>query len=61
MERLGDRTLIYAVLSDGQPITAEDGGLSRARAGDIVGLRIDGAAAHLFDADGHGHHAAEAA
>ena len=57
VERLGERTLIYAHLSDGQPITAEDEGNSRVRIGDTVGLGIDGDAAHLFAADGTGHHA----
>jgi len=58
VERLGERTLVYARLADGQPITADDEGNSRVRIGDRVGLRIDGAAAHLFDARGTGHHAA---
>ena len=61
VERLGERTLIYAHLSDGQPITAEDEGNSRVRIGDTVGLGIDGDAAHLFAADGTGHHAEERA
>ena len=61
VERLGDRTLVYARLSDGLPITGEDAGLSRVRAGDTVGLRIDGAAAHLFGSDGVGRHAVESA
>ncbi len=58
VERLGERTLVYARLADGEPITAEDEGNSRVRIGDKVGLRIDGAAAHLFGPDGTGHHAA---
>ena len=37
---------------------AQDAGTSAARIGDTVGLAIDGAAAHVFDADGTGHHAA---
>jgi multiple sugar transport system ATP-binding protein len=57
VERLGERTLIYARLPDERPITAEDEGYSRVRVGDRIGLRIDGAAAHLFGADGGGHHA----
>ena len=61
VERLGDRTLLYAHLSDGQAITAEDNGTSAVQVGDTVRLRIDGAAAHLFDADGIGHHAEAAA
>lgn len=61
VERLGDRTLVYARLSDGLAVTAEDEGLSRVRAGDTVGLRINGDAAHLFGPDGRGLHAADAA
>ena len=56
VERLGERTLVYARLSDGQPITAEDEGYSRVKMGDTVNLEIDGSAAHLFGPDGTGHH-----
>jgi multiple sugar transport system ATP-binding protein len=56
VERLGERTLVYARLADGQPIIAEDQGGSRVNIGDEVALSIDGAAAHVFDADGTGHH-----
>ncbi len=61
VERLGERTLVYARLADGLAVTAEDKGDSRARIGDKIGLEIDGAGAHLFDADGIGHHAGGAA
>jgi multiple sugar transport system ATP-binding protein len=61
VERLGERTLIYAVIEGGQPVTAEDAGISAVRIGDRVGLRVDGSAAHLFGADGAGHHGAAAA
>ncbi|CAA9538056.1 MAG: Maltose/maltodextrin transport ATP-binding protein MalK [uncultured Sphingosinicella sp.] len=57
VERLGERTLVYARLSDNRAITAEDEGYSRVNVGDTVGLRIDGAAAHLFDAEERGYHA----
>ena len=57
VERLGDRTLIYARLADGQAITGEGSGTSAVQVGDTVRLRIDGAAAHLFGPDGTGHHA----
>jgi multiple sugar transport system ATP-binding protein len=57
VERLGERTLIYGRLADGQPITAEDEGFSRVRIDDNVGLRIGGEAAHIFGPDGSGHHA----
>jgi multiple sugar transport system ATP-binding protein len=52
VERLGDRTLVYAHFEDGQAITAEDAGDSRVKMGDSVALAIDGAAAHLFGPDG---------
>ena len=61
VERLGERTLIYARLSDGEAITAEDEGTSRVRMGDTVGLRIDGSGAHVFGPDGTGYHAEPAA
>jgi multiple sugar transport system ATP-binding protein len=57
VERLGERTLIYARLADGQAVTAEDEGLSRVRIGDTIGLRIEGGSAHIFGPDGAGHHA----
>ena len=60
VERLGERTLIYARLSDGQPITAEDEGDSAVKIGDEVPLKIDGAAAHIFDAAGTGYHRSDA-
>ncbi len=60
VERLGERTLIYARLSDGQPITAEDDAYSRVALGDEVPLAIDGAAAHVFGPDGTGYHRATA-
>jgi multiple sugar transport system ATP-binding protein len=60
VERLGERTLIYARLADGQPITAEDDGDSRVKIADEVPLKIDGSAAHIFDADGTGYHRADA-
>lgn len=60
VERLGERTLVYARLVDGQAITAEDSASSNVKLGDEVGLAIDGESAHLFDPDGTGHHAAVA-
>ncbi len=52
VERLGDKTLVYARLAGGGNVTAQDGGASAARMGDRIGLRIDGRQAHLFGADG---------
>ena len=56
VERLGERSLVYAKLSDGTPITAEDEGTTALKPGDSVALAIDGAAAHLFGPDGTGYH-----
>lgn len=61
VERLGDRTLVYARLSDGSEIVAVDRGDSNVRMGDRVGLQIEGRCAHLFTADGACHHASEEA
>jgi len=60
VERLGDRTLVYATLADGQPVTAQDEGTSAVRLGDRIGLSIAGASAHAFAADGTGYHPADA-
>ena len=60
VERLGERTLVYARLGDGLPVIGEDIGTSAVRVGDEVGLRIDGLSAHLFGPDGVGYHASAA-
>jgi multiple sugar transport system ATP-binding protein len=52
VERLGDRTFIYSRLADGLEIIAHEAGFSQVRPGDPINLSIDGAAAHLFLADG---------
>ena len=57
VERLGDRTIIYAQMADGSEITALEKGDSKVRMGDKLSLIIDGHAAHLFAADGTGFHA----
>lgn len=56
VERLGERSLVYATLKDGAAITAEDSGDTRVKVGDEVGLKIDAAAAHLFGPDGRAYH-----
>ncbi len=56
VERLGDRTFIYARLAEGPEIIAHAPGFSEVRPGDAVTLAIDGAAAHVFTADGTAHH-----
>ena len=57
VERLGERTLVYARLSDGTLITAHDDGNSKVQLGDKINLLIDARSAHLFDADGTAYHA----
>ncbi len=60
VERLGERTLIYGRLANGQSITAEDKGDSQVKIGDEVALEVDGGAAHVFDAGGAGYHGTRA-
>jgi len=57
IERLGDRTLIYAMLGDGSTIVYDEPGDAGGRIGDRVELSLDGAAVHLFDATGRAYHA----
>jgi multiple sugar transport system ATP-binding protein len=57
VERLGDRTLIYVRLADGTTVVAEDTGDSRVQRNDQVGVKFNGASAHLFDDRERGHHA----
>ena len=56
VERLGERTLIYARLADGTQVTAQDRGLSSVEPGNTVQLKFDTAALHLFAADGSAWH-----
>jgi multiple sugar transport system ATP-binding protein len=56
VERLGERTLVYAALADGTMVVAEDRGESEVQPGQRIGLAMDGKAAHLFAADGTAHH-----
>ena len=60
VERLGERTLVYARMGEGQAIIAEDEGRSDVKMGDEVPLKIDGSSAHLFDPDGVAYHRADA-
>jgi multiple sugar transport system ATP-binding protein len=52
IERLGERTLVYANLTDGSPIVYDEPGDVKVSVGDSVALTIEGPAAHLFDAAG---------
>lgn len=56
VERLGERSLVYARLKGGSTVTAEDEGVTTLKVGDRVTLAIDGHAAHLFGPDGVGYH-----
>lgn len=56
IERLGDRTLVYARLRDGTVVVAEGAGNSDVAVGDEVAFNFDGTRGHLFDADGHAYH-----
>jgi multiple sugar transport system ATP-binding protein len=57
VERLGDRTLVYARMSDGQLLTAQDEGNSSVQPNQIVGLAFDMAQSHFFDTEGKAYHA----
>lgn len=52
VERLGDRTLVYAKMADGTQIIAQDSGKSTVQAGQKVGLNFDTTALHMFDGAG---------
>lgn len=58
VERLGERSLVYAKLADGGAITGEDVGTTSLKTGDQITLAIDGQSAHLFGPDGSGFHRA---
>ena len=51
-EYLGSETILYVALADAGEITVKANGLSRARAGDAIGLALPAAACHLFNEDG---------
>ena len=52
VERLGDRTLVYAKMADGTQIIAQDSGKSTVQAGQKVELSFDTTALHMFDGQG---------
>jgi multiple sugar transport system ATP-binding protein len=56
VERLGDRTFIYARLAEDVEVIAHAPGFSDVRPGDAVTVAIDADAAHIFVADGTAHH-----
>ena len=57
VERLGERTLAYVTLGDGQVVVAEAHRDSPLAAGEQVGLRFDASHIHLFDEAGQAYHA----
>ena len=57
VERLGERTLAYVTLADGQVVVAEAHRDSTLMAGETVGLRYDATHLHLFDEAGLAYHA----
>ncbi len=52
VERLGERTLVYANLRDGSTVVYDETGDVQVSIGDAVQLSIDGASTHLFSPDG---------
>ena len=60
LERLGDRTLVYARDAGGQMLVYDEPGDARVAIGDPVRVMIDGGAAHLFDPAGRAYHPAPA-
>ena len=60
LERLGDRTLVYARGEGGDVLVYDEPGHARVSVGDRVQVAIDGAAAHLFDTDGRAYTAGAA-
>ena len=57
VERLGERTLAYVTLANGQIVVAEAHRDSPLLAGEQVGLRFDASHIHLFDEAGKAFHA----
>jgi multiple sugar transport system ATP-binding protein len=56
VERLGDRTFIYARLAEQVEIIVHAPGFGEVRPGDAVTLSVRAEAAHIFTADGTAHH-----
>jgi multiple sugar transport system ATP-binding protein len=56
VERLGERTLVHARLTDGTMLVAEDRGDSAVQPGQAISLAMEGVYAHLFARDGLAYH-----
>jgi multiple sugar transport system ATP-binding protein len=52
-EQLGDKTLLYGSLPDGQSLVAQVPGQRAIRAGELVPIGVDPRFCHLFHADGN--------
>jgi multiple sugar transport system ATP-binding protein len=52
-EQLGDKTLLYGSLPDGQSLVAQVPGQRAIRAGELVPIGVDPRLCHLFHADGN--------
>ncbi|HTM81652.1 ABC transporter ATP-binding protein [Asticcacaulis sp.] len=61
VERLGEQSWVHVRLGDGSEVVAAQAGVSALQAGDAVGVTLNGAQAHLFDAAGAAYHAPEPA
>ena len=61
VERLGEQSWVHVRLADGSEVVAAQAGVSALQAGDTIGVILDGAQAHLFDATGTAYHAPEPA
>jgi len=58
VERLGERTLVYVTLQDGNFAVAETPRDIDVNPGETVGLRFEATRVHLFDESGKAYHAA---
>ena len=56
VERLGDRTLVYARGANDQVLVYDEPGHARVSVGDSVQVRIDGESVHVFDGQGLAYH-----
>jgi ABC-type sugar transport system ATPase subunit len=52
VEFLGDRTHAYLALASGEHVVALAGVPCTLRSGDTIGIKFDGASAHVFDPEG---------
>nr|WP_314256779.1 sn-glycerol-3-phosphate ABC transporter ATP-binding protein UgpC [uncultured Devosia sp.] len=57
VERLGEKTIVHAILPSGQALVGEDGEDSTLTYGQEVRFSVDNARTHIFDTAGKGHHA----